>query len=290
MLPTALGFRAAKRTNPRTTKREEPIMARQAAFYSRAGSYSRSYNAEVAEAEGRLPRTRAAAALGVSTTAFDAGCRAAGYVATEWHHVGKYANRVDYYDCDELRRSPEFWQGAAEQYRGAAKRAALMQVAAEARLAAAEDALEERRLEVEAFRQRVSRWRDCTREVRRHNGPAAWLRRCQRIGASVEYADVPGILAAVAAWRVREAHKLATERRFAAILAKHFKPVAGELDTFTGLGLRVFLHGGNTQQRSVVNIYGLKNSMNLKFAAAIALLEPLAQSFASSIDTPSADQ
>lgn len=86
---------------------------RRAAYYSRNNSYSRSYNASCAEAEGRLPRTRAAAALGLSTKAFDAGCAACGYRATEWHHVGKYANMVDYYDTEELSASAEFWTGAA---------------------------------------------------------------------------------------------------------------------------------------------------------------------------------
>jgi hypothetical protein len=72
--------------------------SRRSAYYSRNDSYSRSANAEAAETEGRLPRTRAAQALGVSVKAFDVGCARCGYTSTEWHHVGKYAMRVDYYD------------------------------------------------------------------------------------------------------------------------------------------------------------------------------------------------
>lgn len=71
------------------------------AFYSRNASYSRSYNAEVAESEGRFPMTRA-----IPVVAKEAGvtrkiARAA-LIHTydgEWHHVGRYANEVAYYDC-----------------------------------------------------------------------------------------------------------------------------------------------------------------------------------------------
>lgn len=82
------------------------------AFYSRNNSYSRSANAEAAENQGRLPRIRAAKELEISVKAFDAGCQAIGYVATEWHHVGKYANRVDYYDTVKLGMNIKFWQGS----------------------------------------------------------------------------------------------------------------------------------------------------------------------------------
>lgn len=82
------------------------------AYYSRNQSYSRSHNAEVAEEEGRFPRTRAAAHLGLSVRAFDAACKAVGYRATEWHHVGKYANEVTYFDTAELVDNPDFWTAA----------------------------------------------------------------------------------------------------------------------------------------------------------------------------------
>src|ERR1039458_4330994 len=82
------------------------------AYYSRNNSYSRSYNATAAEGEQRFPRTRAASFLGLSTAAFDAGCKKANYTTGEWHHVGKYANEVYYYDTTELRANPLFWLGA----------------------------------------------------------------------------------------------------------------------------------------------------------------------------------
>lgn len=82
------------------------------AYYSRANSYSKSYNAHVAEREGRYPRTIAAKRLGLSVKAFDAGCEKIGYTPSEWHHVGKFATRVDYYDAAELGNNPLFWKGA----------------------------------------------------------------------------------------------------------------------------------------------------------------------------------
>lgn len=83
-----------------------------AAYYSRNNSYSRSAGAEYAEREGRYPRTRAAKELGLSVKAFDAGCAKINHRSTEWHHIGKYANRVDYYDTHELAANPLFWRGA----------------------------------------------------------------------------------------------------------------------------------------------------------------------------------
>lgn len=66
------------------------------AYYCRANSYSRSYNAHVAEAEGRMPATRAAKAWG-----FKSAAELRRWVTTsEWHHVGKFANAVDYFDTD----------------------------------------------------------------------------------------------------------------------------------------------------------------------------------------------
>lgn len=74
-------------------------------YYSRAGSYSRSYNAEVAESEGRAPMSRAmrvvAARYGCSQST--AKCALELLHDGEWHHVGKYANRVDYYDTTDDR-------------------------------------------------------------------------------------------------------------------------------------------------------------------------------------------
>lgn len=139
--------------------------SRTSAYYSRNDSYSRSYNAECAEGEGRLPRTRAAAYLGLSTAAFDAGRLAAGYVATEWHHVGKYASRVKYYDCEELASSPEFWAGAAAVYKSAKKRTEVL--ATHVRMAAEREAAA-KSLRIEQFRAKLIRQRDCTRPKPRH--------------------------------------------------------------------------------------------------------------------------
>lgn len=86
-----------------------------AAYYSRNNSYSRSHNAEVAESRDRFPLTRAARHLGLSSSAFRAGLLYAGISTDEWHHVGKYANRVDYYDVNdsgEIYNSFSFWKGA----------------------------------------------------------------------------------------------------------------------------------------------------------------------------------
>lgn len=81
-------------------------------YYSRANSYSKSYNAIIAESEGRYSRTVAAKKLGLSIKAFDAGCAYINYRSTEWHHVGKYANAVDYYDTKDLGDNALFWKGA----------------------------------------------------------------------------------------------------------------------------------------------------------------------------------
>jgi|GEM_PF-4149820 len=64
------------------------------AYYARANSYSRSYNAHVAENEGRFPATLAAREWG-----FKSPAELRRWVRTsEWHHVGKFAACVDYYD------------------------------------------------------------------------------------------------------------------------------------------------------------------------------------------------
>lgn len=88
---------------------------RKSAYYSRNNSYSRSFNAECAERENRYPLTRAAAYLGISLAAFKNGLSHSGISTNEWHHVGKYANHVDYYDVSEsgeIVNSFSFWKGA----------------------------------------------------------------------------------------------------------------------------------------------------------------------------------
>ena len=61
--------------------------------------FSRSERATAAEVEGRLPLTKAAKATGVSAARIEAFIE-----PCEWHHVGKYAQRVDFYDTDEIRQ------------------------------------------------------------------------------------------------------------------------------------------------------------------------------------------
>lgn len=138
------------------------------AYYGKNQSYSKSANAESAEADGRWPRTRAAKALGLSVAAFDAGCKAAGYVSREWHHSGKYATQVDYYDTNELAGNAEFWKGAATAYKGKAKIAELL-----GKWQAGRDADKESR--IAAFAEKLEEQRDCTRHVRRRSTSHNWL-------------------------------------------------------------------------------------------------------------------
>lgn len=67
--------------------------------------YSRSVRAALAEDGGKFPMIRAA-----KLVAEQLGCtQAAARIALEllhdgeWHHVGKYAQRCDYYDCTDTR-------------------------------------------------------------------------------------------------------------------------------------------------------------------------------------------
>lgn len=80
----------------------------------------RSWGAEEAEEKGRYPRLRAAMRLGISVSAFDSACDAVGYVPTEWHHVGKFASRVEFYNTRVLSRNPRFWDAAVAAYKSKA--------------------------------------------------------------------------------------------------------------------------------------------------------------------------
>lgn len=85
------------------------------AYYKRNNSFSRSFNAEQAENENRYPLTRAAEHLGISVKSFKNGLDKAEIKPNEWHHVGKFANKVDYYDVSEnseIVQSIAFWDGA----------------------------------------------------------------------------------------------------------------------------------------------------------------------------------
>lgn len=65
-------------------------------YYSAANSYSKSLNAHRAEFAGRYPATHAAKKYGFKSTKALKDC----VESTEWHHVGKFATRVDYYDIE----------------------------------------------------------------------------------------------------------------------------------------------------------------------------------------------
>ena len=155
------------------------------AYYSHNKSYSRSYNAECAEKEGRLPRTRAAAYFGLSVKAFDAGCNEANYYTSEWHHVGKYANKVDYYDCDELKNNPDFWLGIANAYKSPAKKAAFMTIFNQRKV-------EQKKERINDFTNQLIKNRDCTIPVHRHNGNTNWTKRCLAAGITKRTIPVYG--------------------------------------------------------------------------------------------------
>jgi len=80
-------------------------MSRRSAYYSRAGSYSRSYRAEVAETEGRCPMSRAKVAVAKRLGCTQVVAQAALKLLHdgEWHHVGKFACQVEYYDPTDWR-------------------------------------------------------------------------------------------------------------------------------------------------------------------------------------------
>ncbi len=101
------------------------------AYYGRNDSYSKSLNAENAEADGRYPKSRAAKELGLSLKAFKTGLHAADYTSNEWHHVGKYATAVSYFDTKELNNDWKFWFNAAKEYKSKVKRLELIRKAAQ---------------------------------------------------------------------------------------------------------------------------------------------------------------
>ena len=94
-------------------------------------SYGRgeSLNSLASKASGRFPRTVAAKKLNLSLAAFDAGRRACGYIATEWHHTGKYANKTVFFDTGKLAADYRFWEGAASAYKSQAVRSEILAVA-----------------------------------------------------------------------------------------------------------------------------------------------------------------
>ena len=91
-----------------------------------------SWRALEAANQGRLPRTRAAKALGVNIKAFKAGCKRARYYPNEWHHTGKYGNCTLFYDINELLEDPLFWLGARSAMKAPAIRLKLWENAVDA--------------------------------------------------------------------------------------------------------------------------------------------------------------
>lgn len=124
----------------------------------------RSRRASEAQSEGRCPASRAAKKLGVSLAAFRAGCRAANYSSDEWHHVGLYAQRVDFFDAEYLKGNSDFWRGVASAQRGG-----ILSDAA-------------RSVKVESFRRQLIQQRDCTHSVKRHATKANWYKFCEAQG------------------------------------------------------------------------------------------------------------
>ena len=192
------------------------------AYYSRAGSYSRSHNAEVAEDNGRYPLTRAIPVVATAAGVTQKVARAA-LVAThdgEWHHVGKFANQVDYYDC----------AAAIDHLRPDLVRAAM----------------------IEDFRQGLVEQRDCSRIVQRHSSLHRWEERCR--DAQIPHRLTPrvgdvGELQRLAA--VIEAHE-APCRELRELLAANFEATIDDFrrDCWIGHGLRVLI-----LTDSNVNIY-----------------------------------
>lgn len=124
----------------------------------------RSCRASEAQRNGRYPASRAAEKLGVSLAAFRAGCRAADYYSDEWHHVGLYAQRVDFYDTVFLKTNADFWKGVATAGRGG-------KLSDSARA-----------VKVESFRLQLIEQRDCARPVKRHSTKANWFKHCETEG------------------------------------------------------------------------------------------------------------
>ena len=61
------------------------------------GNFSRSVNAQIAETNGLRPLSHLK--IGIKLSVYDA--EKIGLDASEWHHVGKYATKCNYYDSSE---------------------------------------------------------------------------------------------------------------------------------------------------------------------------------------------
>lgn len=70
---------------------------------------SRSYRAECAENEGRFPISKCAAFFNMSLKLFKEALNYAKIESNEWHHVSKFANKVNFYDTNEIKSNFSFW-------------------------------------------------------------------------------------------------------------------------------------------------------------------------------------
>lgn len=71
----------------------------------------RSHNAEIAEGNGRFPASRIAKAIGRGVTA--AFIKEHAPHSGEWHHVGKYAAAIEYYDLETITAWLDSLEGQA---------------------------------------------------------------------------------------------------------------------------------------------------------------------------------
>lgn len=235
---------------------------RKAAYYSRNGSYSRSAGAEEAEAQGRLPRLRAAKAMGLSVAAFDAGCAAVEYHPTEYHHVGKYAREIIYFDVEALRDNRKFFAAAAATYKSKNKRE--------------EVAGRPRRAAIDAFRRKLIRQRDCSRPVRRHSSRDAWNVRGLRAGigfsafSKLALGDIDGLKALMGDRQMRIAEAAAVTAALCDYLRRagfaEIEPGRRFARQYSRINC-VFVHGANC-----VNVYGAGKNNNLSAATAMQMV------------------
>lgn len=119
-----------------------------------------SHRAAEAKNDGRFPKTLAAKELGISVKAFDAGVKNSDIISTEWHHVGKFATPVPFYDTEEYRKDYKFWIGVSTAYIGK-KAEFYREIANQCKI----DAKLEK---IEKFKQWLERRRDCTVYVPKH--------------------------------------------------------------------------------------------------------------------------
>lgn len=215
------------------------------ATYLREGR-GRSLRALEAEDNDRLPLTRAIPVVAKRAGVTQKVARAA-LEAThdgEWHHVGKYAGRCDYYDVEAACRyaSPEY---------------------------AAQCEADEHAEMIEQERQRLIRQRDCTRPVKRHSSHLAWQRRLSAINSTW----IPiGDMVAFREAQQRHAARLAERVELDALLAAHFTPAKDDFGRTIHVlrHVRVLIHSHHGEQ---VNIYVGTPVAKLTWSVADAIVE-----------------